>query len=46
MNEENEYLKKRIERLEKVINKLLSRIALLEWEIEENECKSVQRKTK
>lgn len=44
--DENKYLKERVERQEKVINKLLSRIATLEWEIEKNECNDIQRKVK
>lgn len=44
--DENKYLKERVERQEKVINKLLSRIATLEWEIENYEGYDIQRKVK
>ena len=44
--DENKYLKERVERQEKVINKLLSRIATLEWEIENYESNDIQRKVK
>lgn len=46
LQDENKYLKERVERQEKVINKLLSRIATLEWEIEKYESNDIQRKIK
>ena len=44
--DENNYLKSRVKSLEKVINKLLERIASLELELEKYESYDIQRKTK
>lgn len=44
--DENKELKAKICRLEKVINRLLERIAFLEMEIEEYESENLQRKTR
>ena len=44
--DENNYLKVRNKKLEKIINKLLERISNLEYEIEKYEGYDLQRKTK
>lgn len=44
--DENNYLKSRVKSLEKVINKLLERIASLELELEKYEGYDLQRKVK
>lgn len=44
--DENNYLKERVKKLEKVINKLLERISSLELELEKYEGYDLQRKIK